>query len=176
MLGLARSHYTHFVRLGFTATNIICVTFDISYCTKSTPDLYPRSTHSAVGWVVTGIAAAQISHLLVDPIAKLLNRISGRYERKAGGYTLASMQESSSSLQDHDGLPALSRQVSFDVEAIQAGMESCGTLSDSRLYQEDQYESGSISEDGTFCGESDSVRALHNDPNTATPKNSQSRS
>lgn len=169
MLSLARSRYTHFVRLGFTAANIIGVIFGISY-KKSTPDLYPGSAHSAVGWIATGIAAAQVSHLLIDPITKLYNRIFGRYERKAGGYTLTPMQESSSSLQDHDGPSALSRQASFDVEATQVCMESHDTSSGSQLYQEDQNESGFTSEDATFCGESDSVRALHHDPRAATSK------
>lgn len=170
MLSLARSRYTHFARLGLMATNIIGVLFGVSYKNK-TPNLYPGSAHSAVGWIATGIAAAQISHLLVGPMTKLFNRVAGRDESKTGGYTLTPMRENFNSLQDHDGPSGLSRQGSFDVEATtHVGIEDRDTLSDSPLYQEDPHESRSTSGDGTFFGESDSVRALHHDPSVTTSK------
>lgn len=163
MLSLARSRYTHFVRLGLTATNVIGVLFGVAYKSK-TPDLYPGSAHSAVGWIATGIAAAQISHLLVGPMTKLFNRVAGRDESKTGGYTLPPMRESFNSLRDHDGPAGLSRQGSFDVEATHVGMEDRDTSSDSPLYQEDPHEPGFTSENGTFYGESD------HDPSPATSK------
>lgn len=165
MLSLARSRYTHFVRLGFIATNIIGVLFGVSYKAK-TPDLYPGSAHSAVGWIATGIAAAQVSHLLVGPMTKLLNRAAGRDESKPGGYALPPMRESFNSLRDRDSPSGLSRQGSFDVEATHVGTEDRDTSSDARLYQEDPHESGFTSGDDTFYGESD----LHHDPSAATSK------
>jgi len=123
-----------------------------------------------VGWITTGIAAAQISHLLVGPLTKLFNRVAGRDESKTGGYTLPLMQENCNGLQGHDGPSGLSRQSSFDVEATHGGMEDRDTSSDSRLYREDPHDSGSTSGDGTFYGESDSDRALHDDASAATSK------
>lgn len=163
MLSLARSRYTHFVRLGFTAANVFGLIFGVLY-KKQTADLYPGSAHSAVGWIATGIAAAQVSHLLVGPMTHLLNKVTGRDEGKAGGYTHPPMQESFSSLQDHDRSPGLSRQGSFDLEATHVGMEDCDTTPDSRLYQEDPHDSGFTSGDDTCYGDSDS------DPNAATSK------
>lgn len=169
MLSLAGSRYTHFARLGHTATNVIGVLLGVSY-KKKTPELYPGSAHSAVGWIATGIAAAQISHLLVGPVTKLFNRFAGRDESKNGGYTMPPMRESFNSLQDHEGPSGLSRQGSFDVEATHAGIEDRDTSSDSRLYQEDPHESGFTSGDDTFYGESDSVRGLHHDQSAAASK------
>lgn len=163
MLSLARSRYTHFARLGLTATNILGVLCAVAY-KNNTPDLYPASAHSALGWITTGIAAAQISHVLVGPMTKLFNRVAGRDESTAGGYTLPPMREGYRSLQGHDGQSGLPRQGSFDVEATQVGMEEdCETSPDSRLYQEDPRESGFTSGDGTVYGDSDSGRTLHHD-------------
>ncbi|KAK7413664.1 hypothetical protein QQX98_007446 [Neonectria punicea] len=152
MLSLARSRYTHFVRLGLTATNAFGVLFGVSY-KNTTADLYPGSAHSAVGWIATGIAAAQISHLLVGPVTKLFNRFAGRDESKAGKYTLPPIRESFDGLYDHDDPSGLSRQASFDVEATHVEMEDRDTSSDSRLYQEDPHESGFTSGDDTVYGE-----------------------
>ena len=163
MLSLAGSRYTHFARLGHTAANVIGVLCGVSY-KKKTEDLYPGSAHSAVGWIATGIAAAQVSHLLVGPVTKLFNRFAGRDESKKGGYTMPPMRESFNSLQDHEGPSARSRRGSFDVEATDGGIEDRGTSSESRLYQEDPHESGFTSGDDTFYGESD------HDPSTATSK------
>ena len=140
MLSLARSRYTHFARLALIATNVIGVLFGISYKSK-TPDLYPGSAHSAVGWIATGIAAVQISHLLVGPMTKLFDRVAGRDQSKTGGYTLPPMRESFNSLRHNDSPSGLSRHGSFDVEADHVATESCNASSDSRLYQEDPHES-----------------------------------
>lgn len=163
MLSLARSRYTHFVRLGLTATNAIGVIFGVVYKRK-TPDLYPGSAHSAVGWIATAIAAAQISHLLVGPMTKPFDRVAERDQSKTGGYTLPPMQESFNRLRDNHGLTGLSRQGSFDVEATHVGMRDRDTSSDSALYEEDPRVPGSTSGDGTFYGES------NHDPSPATSK------
>lgn len=152
MLSLARSRYTHFARLGLAATNAIGVLFGVSYKSK-TPDLYPGSAHSAVGWIATGVVVAQIGHLLVGSVTKLFNRFAGRGESETGGYALPPMQEGFNSLQDRDGQSETSRRGSFDVEA------DCDALSDSRLYEEDIHESGFASGGGTVYGESDSSAA-----------------
>lgn len=169
MLSFARSRYTHFFRLALTATNIVGVLFGASYNYK-TLDLYPGSAHSAVGWIATGIAAAQISHLLVGPMTKLFNRVAGRDESESDGYTLPLMRQSYDSLQGLDGPSGLSRQGPFDVEATHGGTEDCDTPSYSQLYREDPNDSGFTSGDGPFDGESNSDQALHDDINTAPPK------
>lgn len=169
MLSLARSRRTHYVRLGFTATNVIGVLFGVSYKSK-TPDLYPGSAHTSVGWIITGIAAAQISHLLISSVTKLFNRVAGRSESKSNGYTLPPMRESLNSPQDFDGPSGLSRQASFDIEATRVGMEDRDTSPDSRLYQQDPHESEFTSDDDTFDGKSDSSQALRHDPSAANSK------
>ena len=162
MLSLAKCRYTQFVRLGFTATNIVGVFCGISY-KNQTPDLYPGSVHSAVGWIATGITATQISHVLVGPMAKLFNRIAGRDEAKIGGYVLPPIRGNFDDLQGHDDGPGLSRRKSFDVESLHVNMDDGDTSSDSPLYQEDLREAGFASGEGTFFEESDSDRALHHD-------------
>ncbi|KAL2808903.1 hypothetical protein BJX63DRAFT_435707 [Aspergillus granulosus] len=167
MLSLARSRHTHFVRLGFTATNTIGLLFAVSYKNK-TSDLYPGSAHSAVGWIATGIVAVQVSHLLVGPMTKLFSRLARPNEIESGTYTLSPMRESFHSLRDHDGRSGLSRQGSIDVEATHVLVEDRDTSSNLRLYQEDPpHESGFASEDDTCFGESDSIRVLHHHPSPA---------
>ncbi|KPM46318.1 hypothetical protein AK830_g27 [Neonectria ditissima] len=152
MLSLARSRSTQLVRLVFTATNAIGVLFGVSY-KNQTPDLYPGSVHSAVGWIATSIAAAQISHLLISPVTKLFNRVARRNQSRSGGYTLPQMRESFNSLQEHDGPSRLSRQASIDVDATNIGIEDRDASSNSWLYQEDPHESGFTSGDDTVYGE-----------------------
>ncbi|KAL3488946.1 hypothetical protein BJX62DRAFT_252954 [Aspergillus germanicus] len=170
MLSLARSRYTPFLRLVFTATNIIGVLCGVAY-KNNTPDLYPGSAHSAVGWIATGIAAAQVSHLLVDPVSGLFNRLR-RNKTQSGRHTLSPMREGFHGLQDHDGPSGLSRHISIDVEATQALVEDRGsdTSQSSRLYQEDAHEFGFTRGDDTCFEESDSIRALHHDPSAAFSK------
>lgn len=163
MLSLARSRYTHFVRLGFISANTVGVFFGFLY-KNTTPDLYPGSAHSAVGWIATGMAAAQISHLLVEPLTKLFNRIAGRDEIKSGRYTLPPMQEVHS-LQDYDTPSAISRQGSFDVEATDGFVDDRDTSSNSGLYREDRNES-----DDTVVEDSGSIRVLHDDARAAISK------
>lgn len=158
MLSLAKSRHTHFFRLGLIATNIMGVLFGVSYKSK-TADLYPGSLHSAMGWIVTAIAAAQGGHLLLGPVIKLFSRIAGRDERRTDGYTRPSMREISDSLQGHDSpsCPPL------DVEATPVDEEDNDTSADSRLFQEELPESGFTSGDDTFHGDSDSVQTLQHD-------------
>jgi hypothetical protein len=158
----------------FIATNTIGVLCGVVY-KNNTPDLYPGSSHSAVGWVATGIAAAQVSHLLVGSMTKLFNRLARQDEAQPGRYTLSTMREGFHSLQGHDDNPSgLSRQASIDVEATHALVEERdrdrNTSPSSRLYQGDPHGSGFTSGDDTCFEESDSTRALHHHPSAAFPK------
>lgn len=171
MLSLARSRYTHFARLGLTAANIVGVLFGVAY-KSNTPDLYPGSVHSSVGWIVTCIAAAQMGHLLVRPVTKLFKRAMGRGDSRSRGYTLPLMQERFSSLRDRSGTSGLSRRGSFDEEATHPGIEGLDTSgSGSRSHHGDQRESVSSNGNDAFSGESDSVGTLHDDAGATTPSN-----
>jgi hypothetical protein len=147
MLSLAKSRYTDLVRLACIATNVIGVILGIIY-KHQTPDLYPGNSHSAIGWIATSIATSQISHLLANPIIRLINLVTGSGERKFGEYTLPPMQERSNRLQ--------SRQGSFDVEATHFGRENRDAPPNSSLYHED--ESGFASGDETCYEESDFIQ------------------
>ncbi|KAL3477190.1 hypothetical protein BJX99DRAFT_257666 [Aspergillus californicus] len=157
MLSLARSRYTCFVRLAFTAANTIGILFGVAYKSR-TPDLYPGSAHSAVGWIATGITAAQVSHLLVGPITKLF-RFARRNETKTGRYILSPMRESFQSLRSHP--LGLSRHGSIDVEATHVLIDSDTSHSRS---------SGFTSGGDTYLGESDSIPVLQRDPSPVFSK------
>ena len=170
MLSLARSRYTHIARLVFMATNIIGLIFGVLYKNK-TPDLYSESAHSAVGWVATGIAATQISHLLICSMAKLFNRFTGRYEFKNSTYMLYPTRTNLQNLQDHNDSSGLCRQGSFDAGDMHVYIEDHDTSSETHLHREESRESGCTSEADTFigdsAGDSDSTRVLLQNPSAA---------
>ncbi|KAL3450206.1 hypothetical protein BJX65DRAFT_305660 [Aspergillus insuetus] len=175
MLSLARSRYTPFARLVFIATNTIGVLCGVAY-KKNTPDLYPGSSHSAVGWVATGIAVAQVSHLLVGSMTKLFNRLARRDGAQPGRYTLSPMREGSRGLQGHNDRPSgpgLSRQASIDVEEaahVLVEDRDRDTSPSSRLYQGDAHGSGFTSGDDTYFEELDSPQAQYHHPSAAFSK------
>jgi hypothetical protein len=163
MLSLARSRYTNVARLVFMAANIVGLVFGITYKNK-TPDLYPGSTHSAVGWIATGIAATQISQLLIFPLEKLFNRFTGRCEIENTKYMLYPIRTNLQNLQGHDDASGVSRQGSFEVGDTHVYVEDHETSSDSHLHPEELRESGCTSEADTFVGDPDSIQVLHQNP------------
>ena len=165
MLSLARSRHTQLVRLGFTVSNSIGLFLGVWYKNK-TPDLYPGSAHSIVGWFATAIAATQVSHILASPLTNLFNRLARRYKIKPVRYMLSPMQERLHSPEDHDD----HQQISSDVESTQAPVEHPG-ISNSHLYQEDLHDSEFTSDDDTcFIGDSPSTRVPPHDHNGAFSK------
>lgn len=165
MLSLARSRHTHLVRLGFTISNTIGLFFGVWYKNR-TPDLYPGSAHSVVGWIATAITAAQVSHILIGPLTNLVNRLARRHEIKPVRYMLSPMRERLHNLQGHDD----SRQRSPDIEATQALVEDLDAPN-SHMCQEDLHESEFTSDDDTyFLGESPSTHVPHHGPSAALSK------
>lgn len=154
MLSLAKSHRTNLVRAAVMGANAAGLLFGVWYKGK-TPDLYPGSVHSIVGWIATGFIAAQSSRILGKPLVWLSAHLKGANSRAirvtAGSLSLGTI------LHNDEGSLALLEERASDAEAAAPRSRNWSPSSPLRTSQEPSHESGFASGDETFCCDTDSL-------------------